>query len=79
MDEMSKHGRVGVASLRSGLHRNTARRYLETGKLPSESKHPRTWRTREDPFAADWEEIAGRLAEAPELAPFWWTLYPLVE
>lgn len=67
MDEMSKHGRVGVAALRSGLHRNTARRYLETGKLPSESKQPRTWRTREDPFAADWEEIAGRLAEAPEL------------
>jgi Mu transposase-like protein len=67
MDEMSKHGRVGVAALRAGLHRNTARRYLETGKLPSELKQPRTWRTREDPFAADWEEIAGRLAEAPEL------------
>ena len=67
MDEMSKHGRVGVAALRAGLHRNTARRYLEAGKLPSELKQPRTWRTREDPFAADWEEIAGRLAEAPEL------------
>jgi len=67
MDEMSKHGRVGVAALRAGLHRNTARRYLETGKPPSELKQPRTWRTREDPFAADWEEIAGRLSEAPEL------------
>jgi hypothetical protein len=67
MDEMSKHGRVGVAALRSGLHRNTARRYLEEGKLPSERKGARTWRTRPDPFAADWEEIAGRLDEAPEL------------
>lgn len=67
MDEMSKHGRVGVAALRAGLHRNTARRYLEAGKLPSELKQPRTWRTRQDPFAADWEEITGRLAEAPEL------------
>ena len=64
MDEMSKHGRTGVASLRSGLHRNTARRYLETGKLPSELKQPRTWRTREDPFKEDWPEIAQRLEEA---------------
>jgi hypothetical protein len=30
-------------------------------------KQPRTWRTRQDPFEADWEEIAGRLSEAPEL------------
>lgn len=67
MDEMSKHGRVGVAALRSGLHRNTARRYLEAGKLPSELKPSRTWRTREDRFAMDWEEVAERLAEAPEL------------
>jgi hypothetical protein len=67
MDEMSKHGRVGVAALRAGLHRNTGRRYLKTGKLPSELKQPRTWRTRQDPFAEDWEEISGRLEEAPEL------------
>lgn len=67
MDEMSKHGHIGVAALRSGLHRNTARRYLETGKLPSELKQPRTWRTREDPFNEDWPEIAQRLEEAPEL------------
>lgn len=67
MDEMSKHGRVGVAALRSGMHRNTARRYVETGRLPSELKAPRTWRTRADPFAADWPEIAARLEEAPEL------------
>lgn len=67
MDEMSKHGRVGLAALRAGLHRNTARRYLKAGQLPSELKQPRTWRTRQDPFAADWEEIAARLSEAPEL------------
>lgn len=67
MDEMSKHGRVGLAALRAGLHRNTARRYLELGKLPSEQKQPRTWRTRPDPFAEDWEQIAARLEAAPEL------------
>jgi hypothetical protein len=67
MDEMSKHGQVGLAALRSGMHRNTARRYRVAGKLPSELKPARTWRTREDPFAADWEEIAARLEESPEL------------
>jgi len=67
MDEMSKHGHVGAAALRAGVHRNTARRYLEVGKLPSELKAPRTWRTRQDPFATDWEEITARLEEAPEL------------
>jgi hypothetical protein len=67
MDEMSKHGRIGVAALRSGMHRNTARRYLEAGRLPSELSAPRTWRTRSDAFAEDWPEIAQRLKEAPEL------------
>lgn len=67
MDEMSKHGRVGLAAMRSGMHRNTAGRYLKADRLPSELKSPRTWRTREDPFAEDWPEIASRLEEAPEL------------
>jgi transposase InsO family protein len=67
MDEMSKHGRVGVAALRAGMHRNTARRYVELGKLPSELSEPRSWRTRPDPFAEDWPGIVARLEEAPEL------------
>ena len=67
MDEMSKHSRIGVAALRSGMHRNTARKYVEAGKPPSQLRRPRTWRTREDPFAKDWEDVAGRLEEAPEL------------
>ncbi len=67
MDEMSKHGRVGLAAMRSGMHRNTARRYLKADSLPSELKSLRTWRTRADPFAEDWPEIAARLEEAPEL------------
>ena len=67
MDEMSKHGHVGRASLRAGMHRNTARRYLKEGKIPSELRSPRSWRTREDPFAEDWPAIAERLESAPEL------------
>ena len=53
MDEMSKHGRIGIAALRSGMHRNTAHKYAEAGKTPSQLRQPRTWRTREDPFVED--------------------------
>jgi len=34
----------------------TARKYLRLGKLPSESRAPHTWRTRQDPFAEVWNE-----------------------
>ena len=67
MDEYQRHGRIEVAALRSGMHRNTAAKYLKSGKLPSQMKTPRTWRTRKDPFAEDWPEIAQRLEDAPEL------------
>ena len=65
-EEMTKHGRAGLASLRSGMHRNTGRKYLHTSRLPSELKRPRDWRTRPDPFEADWPDIERRLVDAPE-------------
>lgn len=67
MEEHTKHGRVGLASLRAGMHRNTGSKYLRAGKVPSELKKERTWRTRPDPFEEDWSEIAERLTDAPEL------------
>lgn len=67
MKELGEGQSLGVAAARSGLHRNTARRYRELGKLPSELKRPRDWRTRQDPFVEDWPAIAGRLSAAPEL------------
>lgn len=36
-------------------------------KLPSESKSPRLWRTRADPFAEVWPKLAAMLEDAPEL------------
>ena len=67
MEEHAKHGRVELASLRAGMHRNTGSKYLRAGKVPSELRQPRTWRTRKDPFAEDWPELEERLADAPEL------------
>jgi transposase len=68
MREMQKHGRVGLAADRSGMDRKTARKYLATGKLPSELKEPRAWRTRKSPITdADWAWIEARLGESPAL------------
>lgn len=67
MDEIQRHGAVGTAGLRAGLSPNTARKYVRAGRLPSELTGPRTWRTRVDPFEADWTELRARLVETPAL------------
>lgn len=66
-EEMAKHGCAELASIRSGMHRNTGRKYLRTDKFPTEMKEPRDWRTRLDPFEVDWPDIEQRLGDAPEL------------
>ncbi len=70
MQEMSKHGKVGVAALRSGMDRKTASKYIELGKFPSELHTERTYRTRADPFAEHWSDMAAMLKDAPELEAF---------
>lgn len=67
MEELTKHGKKGVAALRTGMSPNTARKYRRSGRLPSEIAVPHTWRTREDPFAEDWAGIVMMLREAPTL------------
>lgn len=67
MEEMSKHGGIGLASMKAGMDRKTARKYMAAGTLPSEMSKPRDWRTREDPFVEHWSEIEARLADSPAL------------
>jgi hypothetical protein len=67
MDEMTKHGRVGLAAMRAGVDRKTARKYVFGGKLPSELVERRDWRTREDPFVEHWPEVEAMLVESPGL------------
>lgn len=67
MEEMQKTGAIGLAALRAGMDRKTARKYMRAGQLPSELRKPHTWRTRTDPFAEDWPAVMAMLAEAPEL------------
>jgi len=67
MEEHSKHARVGLASIKAGMDRKTGRKYIESGKLPSELIPERTYRTRSDPFAEDWPQLKGMLDDAPDL------------
>ena len=65
MEEMTKHGQVGLAAMRAGVDRKTARKYVGGGKLPSELAEPRDWRTREDAFVEHWPELEALLVESP--------------
>ena len=67
MEELSKHGRIGDAAMKADMHRETARKYIAAGKLPSEMPVVRDWRTRPDPFEEHWPEIEARLRDTPEL------------
>jgi hypothetical protein len=55
------------AAMKGNLDRKTARRYRDLGVLPSECHVERTWRTREDPFVEDWDDILTKLKAANDL------------
>ncbi len=67
MEEMSKHGKIGRASMMAGMHRQTGKKYVLSGKLPSQVEIERNWRTRDDPFEEDWPGIKAMLKDAPAL------------
>lgn len=67
MEEMSKHGHIGVAAMKADMDRKTARKYVAAGELPSEMVVERSWRTRPDPFVDVWPEVEQMLVDAPGL------------
>jgi|ERR1019366_5122780 hypothetical protein len=69
MEEMSKSGKVGQAAMKAAMDRKTGRRDIAAGKLPSEMRQPRWWRTRHDPFAEDWPAVAKLLEDVHSLQP----------
>ena len=52
---------VGAAS-KAGMDEQTARKYLRSGRLPSEMKVDHTWCTRWDAFEEVWDWVAEQLA-----------------
>jgi hypothetical protein len=67
MRERHKGTTQKVAAARAGMSERTARRYEKAGKLPSQLKQPRTWRTRENPFEDDWPWVVEQLERDPAL------------
>lgn len=68
MSQMLAGATVAQAAMKANMSPRTAGKYLRLGKVPSQSRKPRTWRTREDPFdAEDLEWTFQALAAAPEL------------
>jgi hypothetical protein len=65
--EMNKQKSKSLAAARCDMDEKTARKYLREGKLPSQLKKPRNYRTREDPFDSVWEECKSLLEPNPGL------------
>ena len=56
-----------VAADKAGMHRETARKYRQLGKLPSAVRTEHAWRTRRDPFAEVWPWVVEQLSVNPGL------------
>ena len=59
--------KVCRAAAAAEMSENTARKYLRSGVLPSAAEAAHTWRTRDDPFTGDWEEIESLLVQEPRI------------
>ncbi len=58
---------LSIAAAKSGMSENTARKYIQLGRLPSQCKKERTWRTRDNPFEKVWDDIEEKLKINPGL------------
>jgi hypothetical protein len=59
--ERKKSKTLEQAAARANMSAPTARKYLRAAKLPSQLKQPRGYRTRSDPFDADWPWVQAQL------------------
>jgi len=60
----NKHRYLYQAADAAGMSGKTARKFLKTKRLPSQSRVEHTWQTRPDPFAEDWDWIEQQIQEA---------------
>lgn len=67
LKRLSKTEIKELAAAKAGMDVKTARKYLADGRLPSEAKPERTWRTRTDAFEEVWDEIREQIETNPGL------------
>ena len=48
---------LAIAAAKAGMDEKTARKYRDSGQLPSQIKPERTWKTRKDAFEEVWPEV----------------------
>jgi len=63
--KMKQGKTIAAAAAAAGISERSAYTWKQ-GSLPSETKEPRTWRTRADPFGAVWQSEVVPLLEADE-------------
>jgi hypothetical protein len=64
---VNKEATVATAAAKAGITPKTALKYRKAGQLPSQMKRPHVWRTRQDPFAGEWDQIFEMLEVNPGL------------
>src|SRR5690348_941146 len=67
LKRLSKTETKEMAAAKAGMDVKTARKYLSDGRLPSEKRPERNWRTRKDAFEKVWEEIREQVGTNPGL------------
>jgi len=67
MKLIGKEPTLAGAAAKAGMDEKTARKYRDSGRLPSEMQRPHDWRTRKDPFEMAWDWVREQLEAAPGL------------
>lgn len=67
MKLIKKDKSVKIAASKAGMDEKTARKYIRSGRLPSQIAKEHSWRTRPDPFVDIWDEAAKYLEVNPHL------------
>ena len=67
VDERNRGENISMSAMKSGMSRNTARKYLRQNNVMEQRPVPHTWRTRKDPLKELWPRALEMLREAPEL------------
>src|SRR5437763_4601366 len=65
--QLNKGASLCKGAMKANMDRKSARKYRALDQLPSEARSPHNWRTRPDPLAEVWPELAARLAAEPRL------------
>ncbi len=67
LEQVSAFIGIRISAMKAEMDRQTARKYIEAGKCPTELQAKHTWRSRPDPLEKIWPEVTRMLEDAPEL------------